>query len=222
MPSILANADRRVLRYFRKYGFKDVKLILYVLTSESTVEQSIELEQYFIDHYNSTNPLLNVDLVAGGTKGIHTPMSLEVRERLRKLRGTSFFVYDTLKYSLIYKFQSKQHAYDNIHIDHRTLNNCLYNSRLYLNRFMFSIEPISEFPFVSIISLENLNNLIQEKQRDKREIQIKSKKIYAENIKQPSLSKVYNSIGSFAKAIKGDRATIRSYINNKNDLYRKE
>jgi hypothetical protein len=26
MPSILANADRRVLRYFKKYGFKDVKL----------------------------------------------------------------------------------------------------------------------------------------------------------------------------------------------------
>lgn len=31
MPSILATADRRVLRYFNKYGFKDVNLSLYVL-----------------------------------------------------------------------------------------------------------------------------------------------------------------------------------------------
>lgn len=38
MPSILANADRRVLRYFRKYGFKDVKLTLYILSSESSIE----------------------------------------------------------------------------------------------------------------------------------------------------------------------------------------
>ena len=34
MPSILANGDRRVLRYFKKYGFKNVKLILYILCSE--------------------------------------------------------------------------------------------------------------------------------------------------------------------------------------------
>jgi hypothetical protein len=31
MPSILSRADRRVLRYFNKYGFENVKLILYIL-----------------------------------------------------------------------------------------------------------------------------------------------------------------------------------------------
>jgi hypothetical protein len=31
MPSILSKADRRVLRYFNKYGFDNVKLILYIL-----------------------------------------------------------------------------------------------------------------------------------------------------------------------------------------------
>ena len=36
-------------------------------------------------------------------------------------------------------------AYDNVNVDHRTLNNCLYEGSLYLNRFMFSLEPISEF-----------------------------------------------------------------------------
>ena len=33
MPSILAKADRRVLRYFNKYGFKNVKLTLFILDS---------------------------------------------------------------------------------------------------------------------------------------------------------------------------------------------
>jgi hypothetical protein len=33
MPSILSRADRRVLRYFKKYGFDNVKLILYILDS---------------------------------------------------------------------------------------------------------------------------------------------------------------------------------------------
>ena len=36
-------------------------------------------------------------------------------------------------------------AYDNINVDHRTLNNCLYEGSLYLNRLMFILEPISEF-----------------------------------------------------------------------------
>lgn len=69
MLSILANADRRVLRYFRKYGFKNVKLTLYILPLESSIEQIIQLEQYFIDFYSSLNSLLNVDLVAGGRMG---------------------------------------------------------------------------------------------------------------------------------------------------------
>ena len=225
MPSILANADRRVLRYFRKHGFKNVKLTLYILPSESNLEQIIQLEQYFINFYSSTNTLLNVDLVAGGRMGVHAPMSIESRERLRMQRGIAFFVYDIITHSLIYKFKSKQQAYDNIHIDHSTLNNCLNNGILYLDRFMFSIEIINEFPFESFMSIEDLKNLILEKQIAKREIQINSQKIYAENIKQPNLSKVFNSINSFAKAVKGDRGTIRSYLNNDNkkeSLYRKQ
>jgi Cytochrome C and Quinol oxidase polypeptide I/GIY-YIG catalytic domain/NUMOD1 domain len=225
MPSILANADRRVLRYFRKYGFKEVKLTLYILPSESNLEEIIQLEQYFIDIYSSTNSLLNVDLVAGGRMGVHAPMSIESRERLRIQRGIAFFVYDTVTHSLIYKFKSKQEAYDNIHIDHSTLNNCLNYGILYLDCFMFSMEIINEFPFESFMSIEDLKNLILEKQIAKREIQINSKKIYAENIKQPNLSKVFNSINSFAKAVKGDRGTIRTYLNNDNKkegLYRKQ
>jgi hypothetical protein len=120
--------------------------------------------------------LLNVDLVAGGRMGTHTPMSLEARERFRKMRGIPFFVYDTVTHCLIFKFQSEQSAYDNIHINHTTLNNCLDNGILYLDRFMFSVEPITEFPFESLIPLNYLINLIYEVQLKEREIQIRSKK----------------------------------------------
>jgi len=225
MPSILANADRRVLRYFRKYGFKNVKLILYILSSEYSREQIIKAEQYFIDLYKSRYSLLNVDLVAGGSLGYHKPMPIEMRNKLRKLRGIAFFVYDIKSHSLIYKFKSKQHAYDNIHIDHRTLNNCLDNGILYLNRFLFSIELINEFPFEIPISLDSLKKLIQRIQLNNKSIQKNSKKIYAENIKQPELSRIYNSINSFAKAVGGDRCTIRLYLNNikkEGSLYRKQ
>ena len=36
MPSILAKSDRRVLRYFNKYGFNDVNLTLFIMNSDST------------------------------------------------------------------------------------------------------------------------------------------------------------------------------------------
>ena len=225
MPSILANADRRVLRYFRKYGFENVKLILYILCSDSSREQVIEAEQYYIDFYKSIYSLLNVDLVAGGSLGYHEPMSEKIRNKLRKLRGIAFFVYDTKSHSLIYKFNSKQQAYDNIHINHTTLNNCLDNGVLYLSRFLFSRELIYEFPFKILISLENLKKLIQGMQLKNKTIQKNSKKIYAENIKQPELSRIYSSINNFAKAVKGDRGTIRLYLNNtkkEGSLYRKQ
>jgi GIY-YIG catalytic domain/NUMOD1 domain len=224
MPSILANADRRVLRYFRKYGFKNIMLSIYILPRSVTLEGVIELEQHFINKYREKYTLLNVDLVAGGTEGTHSAMSLEVRDRLRRMRGIAFFVYDTYTHSLIFKFDSKQQAYSNIHINHTTLNNCLYNGSLYLNRFLFSVDIISEFPFSSFISLEELIFLIREKQLEKRSIQSKSIKIYAENLNNPNLSGVYHSINSFAKAVKGDKETIRSYLKKtqENKFYRNQ
>ena len=41
MPSILAKSDRRVLRYFNKYGFNDVNLTLFIMNSDSTWDQII-------------------------------------------------------------------------------------------------------------------------------------------------------------------------------------
>lgn len=73
MPSILAKGDRRVLRYFHKYGFLNVKLKLYIMDRNSTSEMAVELEQYFIANLS---PDLNVDFVASSS-GYHEPMSME-------------------------------------------------------------------------------------------------------------------------------------------------
>ena len=217
MPSILKKADRKVLRYLNKYGFKDVNLILHILEDECNIEEILDLEKFFIDSYSKNN-LLNIETIPGS--GFHLPMSEEARVKLRKLRGKPFYIYDTLTKSLIFIFDSKQYAYDNINIDHRTLNNCLNENYLYLNRFMFSIEPIKEFVFENIISLNELINLIKEQKYTQKYIQISSKKIYVENIKNPFLNREFESISEFSNSIKGDRGTIRKYINNQTKLYR--
>ena len=59
MPSILNKSDRYVLRYFKKYGFKNVNLILHIMKDSVTLQEILNLEQYFIKKY-SKNKLLNI------------------------------------------------------------------------------------------------------------------------------------------------------------------
>lgn len=47
MPSIL-KTNRR-LRYLNKYGFSNMKLTIYIMDEQSSLEQVVELEQHFID-----------------------------------------------------------------------------------------------------------------------------------------------------------------------------
>jgi hypothetical protein len=70
MPSILTRSDRKVLRYFNKYGFTNVKLTLFIMEQTSSWEQIIELEQYYID---TLSPNLNVDLV-DSVRAQYTPL----------------------------------------------------------------------------------------------------------------------------------------------------
>ena len=217
MPSILSKADRRVLRYFNKYGFKDVKLSLYILDDNTSIDDILYLEKYYIDSF-SKDSLLNIETTP--SSGFHLPKSEEARFKLRQLRGQAYYVYDTLAKTLIFMFDSKQFAYDNINIDHRTLNDCLYESSIYLNRFLFSIEPINEFVYESIISLDDFKILIKEQRYSLKSIQSTSKRIYVENITNPFLNREFDSISQFAKYLKGDRSTIRSYINNESKIYR--
>ena len=90
MPSIINTKARRVLRYINKHGFNDINLTVYIMDIESNIDDIVALEQHLID---SLKPSLNVDLVASSS-GYHEPMSQEIREKLRKLRGTPIYVYD--------------------------------------------------------------------------------------------------------------------------------
>jgi len=134
MPSILKTKARRALRYFNKYGFTNIKLTIYILDNSASIEQVVELEQHFID---SLNPTLNVDLVASSS-GYHEPMSQEMREQLRKQKGTPVFVYDANDFTLLYIFDSKQYMVNTINIHHKTLNDCLDNGQVYLDTFFLS------------------------------------------------------------------------------------
>ena len=96
-----------------------MKLTIYIMDEKSSLEQVVALEQHFID---SLKPNLNVDLVASSF-GYHEPMSLEIRERLRKRTssgGTPIYVYSGENFTLLYVFESKQHMYNLINIHHTT------------------------------------------------------------------------------------------------------
>lgn len=116
MPSILKTKAHRVLRYLNKHGFSNIKLTIYIMDENSSLEEVVELEQHFID---SLKPNLNVDLVASSS-GYHEPMNPEIRERLRKQRGTPVYIYSTDDFTLSYVFESKQHMYNIINIHHTT------------------------------------------------------------------------------------------------------
>lgn len=159
MPSILKTKERRVLRYFNKYGFANIKLTIYIMENSASLEQVVELEQHFID---SLNPNLNVDLIASSS-GYHEPMSQEIREQLRKQRGTPIFVYDANDFTLLYVFASKTYMYNTISIHHTTLDDCLYNGKLYLDSFFFSLDEIEESTNANLLTLDEIKTLVSKK-----------------------------------------------------------
>jgi hypothetical protein len=217
MPSILARSDRKVLLYFNKYGFNNVKLTLFIMEYTSSWEQVIELEQYYID---TLSPSLNVDLVAGGYNEYHSPMSQEARNLLRKLRGTPIYIYDTITKSLIFVSDSKQWLYTNIGIHQISLNNCISNGNLYLNRFFITLDFISEYPYEDILSSDSLISLV-ESVRVQYNPKTASKSVIAKNVIKPELTRTFSSIGEASRHLKGDRGTIRKYIEGQSSgLYR--
>lgn len=64
-----------------------------------------------------------MDLVASSS-GYHEPMGQEIRDRLRKQRGTLVYAYNVEDFTLLHIFESKQHMYDTINIHHKTLSSC--------------------------------------------------------------------------------------------------
>ena len=218
MTSILKTKARRVLRYFNKYGFTNVVLHVYIMKKTASLEQVIELEQNLID---TLKPILKVDLEARGS-GYHEPMSQEMREQLRKQRGVPVFVYDAVTLTLLFIFESKQHMMDIVNIHRNTLNDCIHGGQLYLDTFLLYIEPIEEITNINLLDVDSIKALIIEK----REIHQTKKHprataILAEFKDDPRLNREFGSLSSLAKALKGDRETIRKYLKgNKAGYYR--
>lgn len=216
MPSILKTTGLKGLGYLNKYGFTNLRLIIYIMDNSAKLEEVVELEQHFLD---SLKPNLNVDLIASSS-GYHEPMREEVRERLRKQRGTPVFVYDANNFTLLYIFDSKTHMYNSISIHHKTLNDCIDSGQIYLDAFFLSLDQIEGAP-TDLLTLEEIKALVLKK----REIyQVKhpaSKAILAEFKDDSNLNRVFGSLNSLAKELKGDRQVIREYLKgNKSGYYR--
>jgi hypothetical protein len=220
MPSILKTKARRVLRYFNKHGFNDTILTIYIIDENSSLEQVVKLEQYFI---NTFKPTLNVDLVVS-TSGYHTPMSEEIRNKLRQQRGTPVYVYSgapNSDFTLLYIFESKQQMYNLINIHHTSLNDCLNLGTLYLDEFFFSLDLIEESDKTNLLNLDEIQRLVLDKRNIYTVKHPAAKAILAEYKDDLSKNKEYTSLNSLANDLKGDRQVIRDYLKgNKTGYYR--
>lgn len=215
MPSILKTKARRVLRYFNKYGFSNMKLTVYIMDENSSLEQVVELEQHFID---TLKPNLNVDLVASSS-GYHEPMNQEIREKLRKERGIAIFIYNAIDFTLLYIFESKQHMYDSINIHHNTLNDCLNLGTIYLDTFFFSLDLIEESTKTNILTLDEIKTLVNDKRNVYKIKHPAAKAILAEFKDDSSKNLEFNSLNSLAIHLKGDRQVIREYLKGEKSGY---
>lgn len=197
MPSILLNANRRVLHYFRLNGFDNVTFTLNILNPDYKMS-SLKLEQYFID---TLKPNLNVSLVANST-GFNEPMSEYWRDYLRKLRGIGIYIYDVTDGKLVFITDSIQYIVDNIGIHRSTVIRYTTDTELFLGRFLF-LRDISCFPpknrelnNTESMNLEEFKTLVSKSREefDTSKVQPKSKQILAENVTNFLLTKVYSSI----------------------------
>ena len=217
MPSILKTKARKVLRYFNKYGFNNIKLTILIVDYSTNIDNLVKLEQYFIDSLKSN---LNVDLVASSS-GYHEPIDQKIRIKLRKERGILIYMYNITDFTLLHIFDSKQHMYNSINIHHNTLNDCLDTGSIYLDEFFFSLDEIEESNRINLLPLEEIMALVKEKRDNYIIKHPAAKAILAEFKDDPNLNKEFSSLSSLAKALKGDRSIIRSYLNGtKSGYYR--
>ena len=216
MPSILNTRARRVLRHLNKYGFNDIKLTIYIMNTQSSLDEIVSLEQHFIDTFK---PSLNVDLVASSS-GYHEPMAQEMRNKMRKQKGTPIYVYEAESLTLLYIFDSKQYMYDKIGIHHKSLQDCLDIGSLYLDHFFLSLDLL-ETENIKLLTLDEIITLINIKRELYKVKHPAAKAIYAEFKDDANKNLKFDSLNNLAKHLKGDRQVIREYLKgSKSGYYR--
>ena len=207
MPSILNTEARRVIRHLNKHGFNDIKLTIYIMDIQSSLDEIITLEQHFID---TLKPSLNVDLVASSS-GYHEPMTQETRNKLRKQRGTPVYVYQAESLTLLHVFDSKQYMYNEINIHHKSLQDCLDIGTLYLDYFFLSLDLL-ETEDVKLLTLDEIKILVNIKRELYKVKHPAAKSILAEFKDDASKNLEFASLNSLAKHLRGDRKVIREYL----------
>jgi len=220
--SVLSKGVRRVLQYYNQHGFEGVILTLLILEEGSNAKMASELEQYCMD---LLSPDLNVYLVATNPK-YHKPINKNRRNYIRLPKGKKILIYDFFESKLLFSSYSAQYVADKTGIYWESINQYAKSGELFLGRLLITFQSFSKINKASTLSLEELRLFIQEirDSHDKASIQPLSRVIYAENVLNSELSKEYSSIYSLAKALTGDYATIRDYIEGKRGdrLYRKQ
>jgi len=153
-------------------------------------------------------------------------MSQEWRDFFRKSRGFGIYIYDITTRKLVFISDSIQYLADHVGIHRSTILRYSNSDKLFLHRFHIVRDYIPELVNREPLTINQFIELLNRvrKDFDKAKIQPERKTILAENIVNPRLTKTYPSILSFAKAVKGDRTTIRNYIKSSSDekLYRKQ
>jgi hypothetical protein len=216
MPSILNTKARKVLRHLNKHGFNNIKLTIYIMDIKSSLEEIVSLEQHFID---TLKPSLNVDLVASSS-GYHEPLTQEMRERLRKQKGTPIYVYEAESLTLLHVFDSKQYMYNKISIHHKSLQNCLDIGTIYLDYFFLSLDLL-ETENIKLLTLDEIKTLVDIKRELHKYKHPAAKAILAEYKDDVSKNLEFDSLNNLAKYLKGDRQVIREYLKgNKSSYYR--
>ena len=216
MPSILNTKARKVIRHLNKHGFNDIKLTVYIMDIRSSLNKIVSLEQHFID---TLKPNLNVDLIASSS-GYHEPMSQEMREKLRKQRGTPIYVYEAESLTLLHIFNSKQYMYKKIGIHHKSLQDCLDIGNLYLDFFFLSLDLL-ETSNIKLLTLNEIITLVNFKREFYKVKHPAAKTILAEFKDDASKNLEFSSLNKLAKHLKGDRQVIREYLKkNKSGYYR--
>ena len=208
LPSILKSKARRVLSYLNKYGFNEINLTVYILDINTKLEDVVALEQHFFD---ILKPNLNLTLIANVT-GYQPPMVEEMKEKMRKLKGTPIYVYEAETLCLLFIFESKTYMIDTINIHHNTLKDCLDSGDLYLEYFFLSIESL-ESENIKLLALDDMKALVRSKwDAYKNRYHPAARAVQAIHKDDKRKNFQCDSLGSLAERIKGDRTTIRGYL----------
>ena len=221
LPSVLKRKDQRVIFYFNKHGFDGVLLHILKSRSITSMEQLIDLEQTMLSHLK---PNLNTELFA---RNARYAQSFGHSEESKSKRSQPVMVFNKAR-TLLYRFKSKQDLFQKMHVNHKTLTQCLQQKKHYLNYFIFKIGIPNIVPIYS--NINDFLDLVDTKHSTFKPQFKRSKRIRANNVNK-NICKTFVSLRAAAKELNADRKTLRKYLNfcegktkrtNTSTLFRKQ